>query len=286
VPVLIEVEELATALEGAAPLIVGDVRWTLGGPPGSEEFEAGHIPGAQWVDLEHELSAPASGPGGRHPLPSVEVFEQAMRRIGISSDSAVVVCDSANALAASRLWWMLTDAGHTQVRVLNGGVAAWRSAGRPLETGAARPAAPGDFVAALGHRRLVVADEVAVALARDDPAVVVDVRAPERYSGATEPIDPVAGHIPGAVNLPSMAHVDGSGRFLPPTDLAARFASVGVDGSSIVYCGSGITAAHTVLALAHAGVEDAGLYAGSWSDWISDPARPVAGGQEPSRQEP
>jgi thiosulfate/3-mercaptopyruvate sulfurtransferase len=279
--VLIEVDELAAALETEQRPVVADVRWNLAGPPGLPEFEAGHIPGAQWVDLEQELSAPPRGPGGRHPLPAVEVFEQAMRRIGIRAGSAVVVCDAANALAASRLWWMLTDAGHEDVRVLNGGVAAWRAAGLPVETGPAVPVSTGDFAATVGRRRLVLADEVAVALAAAEPAVVVDVRAAERYSGETEPMDPVAGHIPGAVNLPSMANVDASGRFLDPDTLAERYAAAGVDTSSIVYCGSGITAAHTLLALARAGMGDAGLYAGSWSDWISDPARPVATGTEP-----
>ena len=279
--VLIEAEELAGLLHQDSTPVVADVRWTLGGPPGLPEFEAGHIPGAQWVDLENELSAPPHGPGGRHPLPAVEVFERAMRRIGVSSGRSVVVYDAASALAASRLWWMLTDAGHEDVRVLNGGWAAWRAAQLPVEAGAARAVSPGDFTARLGQRRLYVADEVMVALAAPDPAVVVDVRAAERYSGETEPMDPVAGHIPGAVNLPSTANLDASGRFLTPEVLAERFAAARVDTSSIVYCGSGITAAHTLLALAHAGLGDGGLYAGSWSDWISDPARPVATGERP-----
>ena len=279
--VLIEAQELAELLRQDRAPVVADVRWSLGGPPGRPQFEAGHIPGSQWVDLENELSAAPHGPGGRHPLPAVEVFEQAMRRIGVSDGRTVVVCDAANALAASRLWWMLTDAGHDDVRVLNGGVAAWTAAGLPVETGAAAPVAPGDFTARLGQRRLHLADEVLVALAVPDPRVLVDVRAAERYSGETEPMDPVAGHIPGAINLPSMANVDASGKFLAPDVLAERFAAARVDESAIVYCGSGITAAHTLLALEHAGVRDAGLYAGSWSDWINDPARPVATGERP-----
>jgi len=279
--VLIEAQELAEQLRRDQGPVVADVRWSLGGPSGRPQFEAGHIPGSQWVDLENELSAAPYGPGGRHPLPAVEVFEQAMRRIGVSDGRTVVVCDAANALAASRLWWMLTDAGHDDVRVLNGGVAAWTAAGLPVETGEAAPVAPGDFRARLGQRRLHLADEVLVALAAPDPRVVVDVRAAERYSGETEPMDPVAGHIPGAINLPSMANVDASGKFLAPDVLAERFAAARVDASAIVYCGSGITAAHTLLALEHAGVRDAGLYAGSWSDWINDPARPVATGERP-----
>jgi thiosulfate/3-mercaptopyruvate sulfurtransferase len=279
--VLIEVEELAAALAGDRPPVVADVRWTLGGPPGLEDFEGGHIPGARWVDLERELSGPPVGLGGRHPLPSVEVFQRAMRRIGLSADTAVVVCDAADALAASRLWWLLTDSGHADVRVLNGGVAAWRAAGLPLETGSAGPDIEGDFVARTGQRRQLDAAQVGEALARPVPAVVVDVRAAERYSGATEPIDPVAGHIPGAVNLPSMANVTVDGKFLPASELAARYAAAGVGETAIVYCGSGVTAAHTLLALAQTGIPDAHLYPGSWSDWISDRSRPVATGDQP-----
>lgn len=279
--VLIEPDELARLLASDDPTVVADVRWSLGGPPGLAEFEAGHVPGAQWVDLEHELSSEHVGAGGRHPLPEVAVFEQAMRRIGVGPDTTVVVCDAANALAASRLWWLLTDAGHDRVRVLNGGFAAWRAAGLPVAEGPAPVATPGDFVAHPGHRRRAVAEDVTAALDREDPPVVVDVRAAERYSGATEPMDPVAGHIPGAVNLPSMANVDAGGKFLDATVLTERFAAAGVDGSSIVYCGSGITAAHTLLALAQTGQPDAVLYAGSWSDWVSDPARPVATGEQP-----
>jgi len=278
VSVLIEPEELARALDSDHPPVVADVRWTLGGAPGVAEFEAGHLPAAQWVDLEQELSAPPVGPGGRHPLPSAAVFQGAMRRIGVSSTSSVVVCDAANALAAARLWWLLTDAGHAGVRVLNGGVAGWRAAGLPVETGPGAPNTAGDFVAVPGQRQHVDAAEVATALADSEAPVVLDVRAAERYSGAVEPLDPVAGHIPGAINLPSMANVDSTGRFLAAETIAERYAAAGVDASSIFYCGSGITAAHTLLALAAAGLPDGKLYAGSWSDWVRDPARPVSTG--------
>lgn len=278
--VLVEPQDLARDLGSPQPPVVADVRWTLGGPSGRGDFEAGHIPGAQWVDLEHELSGTPAGTGGRHPLPAVEVFEAAMRRIGVSETSPVVVCDGANAMAAARLWWLLTDAGHPWVRVLNGGVAAWRAAGLPLESGPAAALTPGDFSARPGQRRQVDAAGVQAALSRSEQPVVVDVRAPERYRGDNEPLDPVAGHIPGAVNLPSMANVDGAGRFLSAEAIAARYAEAGVTGSSIVYCGSGITAAHTLLALARAGLDDAQIYPGSWSDWVSDPRRPVAVGDQ------
>jgi thiosulfate/3-mercaptopyruvate sulfurtransferase len=275
---LIEASELARLLETGPMPVLADVRWTLGGPPGLPDFERAHLPGAQYVDLEQELSA-EPGEGGRHPLPAPAVFQQAMRRIGVNKDSVVVVYDGGNALAAARLWWMLTDAGHTSVRVLNGGVAAWAAASLPLETGAAAQVAPGDFVAAAGHRSLLGAAEVAAMLGQPSSASLIDVRAADRYAGESEPIDPVAGHIPGAINLPSMANIGPDGRFLEPAVIAARYAEVGQ--APVVYCGSGITAAHTLLALYEVGVQDAAIYAGSWSDWITDPSRPVATGRTP-----
>ena len=275
--VLIGAEELARALGSDRPPVVADVRWSLGGPPGRPEFEAGHIHGSQWVDLEAELSAPP-GAGGRHPLPAPGVLESALRRIGIGEGSAVVVCDAGNALAASRLWWLLTDATDLDVRVLDGGLTAWTAAGLPLETGPAPVPERGDVVASPGRRRQLDGAEVAGLLTAEQAPLLVDVRAAERYAGTTEPVDPVAGHIPGAVNLPSMAHVGPDGRFAPPAVLADRFAAAGVDGSAVVYCGSGITAAHTLLALEHAGISGTAIYPGSWSDWITDPTRPVATG--------
>jgi len=280
VSILIEADDLFEALASPRPPVVADVRWILGGPPGLSQFEAGHLPEAQWVSLETELSAPP-GPGGRHPLPAPEVFQAAMRRIGVGVDTAVVVCDGANALAAARLWWMLTDASDLPVRVLNGGVAAWDAAGLPIERGPAKSTPSGDFVASPGRRRQVDGDELAALLTAEPGRVVVDARAPERYSGATEPIDAVAGHIPGAVNLPSLDNLDGDGRFLTPELLTERYAAAGVGDSSVVYCGSGITAAHTLLALDQVGVRGAAIYPGSWSDWITDAARPVATGETP-----
>ena len=276
--VLIEAAELAELLGADPAVVVADVRWTLGGPPGLPEFEAGHLPAAQWVDLERELSGPP-GVGGRHPLPSPEVFQHAMRRIGVKSDSTVIGYDGGNAMAAARLWWMLTDAGHESVRVLNGGVAAWRAQHLPLVTGPAAQVAPGNFVAEPGHRLQLDRAEVAALLGRPGAAQLVDVRAADRYAGESEPIDPVAGHIPRAVNVPSMANLGPDGRFLPPAVIADRYADL--DEELVVYCGSGITAAHTVLALAEAGRPEAAIYAGSWSDWIRDPNLPVATGHTP-----
>ena len=269
--VLIEPDELAAMIISDQPPILADVRWRLGGPPGRQEYEAGHLPGAQYVDLETELAAPP-GAGGRHPLPDPAVFEQAMRRIGVRADSLVVAYDAATSQAAARLWWLLTDAGHRRVRVLNGGLAAWRNAGLVIESGTPQAVGPGDFLARPGQRAQWSGEEIAGSLDRSAAPLLVDVRAAERYAGSHEPIDPVAGHIPGAVNLPTTDNVDPDGRFLPAELLAERFAGVGPD--AVFYCGSGVTAVHGLLALEVAG-GSAALYPGSWSEWITDPARPV-----------
>jgi thiosulfate/3-mercaptopyruvate sulfurtransferase len=277
-PVLIEPAELAALLDSTEPPALADVRWTLGGPPGRGEFESGHLPGAHWVDLETELSGPP-GAGGRHPLPGAAVFTAAMRRIGVRARRPVVAYDGATSLAAARLWWLLTDAGHASVRVLNGGFAAWVAEGGGVERGPDRPGEAGDFVARPGARPRVTGEELRSLLERPDPPPVVDVRAAERYSGAIEPHDPVAGHIPGARNLPSMTSLDERGRFLPAEELSRRFAAVAA--SPVLYCGSGITAAHSLLAMTAAGREDGHIYPGSWSEWIQDPTRPVATGPQP-----
>jgi thiosulfate/3-mercaptopyruvate sulfurtransferase len=274
--VLIEPVELAQQLIGPHPPTLADVRWTLGGPPGLPEYEAEHIPGAHWVDLERDLSDPP-GAGGRHPLPDPARFQAAMRAIGVRADRAVVAYDADSSLAAARLWWLLTDSGHEAVRALNGGLAAWRAAGLATESGPAHPVESGDFVARPGRRAQLTADDIGVDLTGDRQLRLVDVRAPERYSGESEPIDPVAGHIPGAVNLPTTGNLDAEGRFLDESVIARRFADAGVDTEAVLYCGSGITAAHALLALESAGLTGA-IYAGSWSDWITDPRRPVAVG--------
>ena len=273
-PPLIGVDALARRLPGAEPVVLADVRWTLGGPSGRPDYEAGHLPGAHWVDLEHELSGHPVGPGGRHPLPDVEVLAAALRRLGVRAEVPVVVYDAATSLAAARLWWLLVDAGHPDVRVLDGGFAAWQRAGQPVETGPDRGAEPGDFVPRPGVLGRVDAGGVAALLDAGTP--VVDVRAGERYRGEHEPLDPVAGHIPGAVNRPSPGNQTPDGHFRVPAEIAARFA--GLD-EPVLYCGSGITAAHTLLALRSAGL-DGRIYPGSWSDWVSDPDRPVATGPD------
>ena len=277
-PVLISSTELAARLaRGADDLVLADVRWTLGGPPGLPEFEAGHLPGAVWVDLETELSGPP-GDGGRHPLPDPDVFAAAVRRIGVDASSEVVVYDGASSLAAARLWWLLTDAGHGHVRVLDGGYAGWLAEERPVQTGPAGAVRAGTFEPRPGHRRTLGAAEILAAVRAGHPGspTLVDVRARERFTGATEPVDPVAGHIPGAVNRPSMANLDESAHFRPAAEIAAAYAGL---ADPVLYCGSGITAAHALLALESAGRTDGRIYPGSWSDWIRDPDRPVATGE-------
>lgn len=266
-------------LDQLGSVTVLDVRWKLGGPPGEQEFLRGHVPGASYVDLEADLSDPP-GERGRHPMPEVQRFEDAMRRCGVRNDRPVVVYDDNFGNAATRAWWLLRYHGHREVRVLDGGYAWWVRSGGPVEEGPVTADA-GDFSAEPGHLPLVDA-EGAARLARD--GVLLDARAPERFRGEVEPIDPVAGHIPGAVNLPSAGNLVGPdrgspGRFLPADDLAGGYARVGVraDVEVGVYCGSGVTATHDIFALALLG-RTAALYPGSWSEWVADPDRPVATG--------
>ncbi|MDI5965935.1 sulfurtransferase [Streptantibioticus silvisoli] len=251
-----------------------DVRWQLGGPSGRPDYEAGHLPGARYVDLDTELAG-RPGRAGRHPLPDLDVFTTAMRRAGVCDDLPVVVYDGGQGWAAARAWWLLRWAGHRDVRVLDGGLPAWSG---PLETGdvAGRP---GDFTARPGGMPLLSADEAA-GLART--GVLLDARAAERYRGDVEPVDRIGGHIPGAVSAPTAANTGPEGRLLPAAELAERFGRLGAtEGVGAgVYCGSGVSAAHQVLAMAVAG-RPAALYVGSWSEWSADPAREVATGPQP-----
>jgi thiosulfate/3-mercaptopyruvate sulfurtransferase len=278
--VLIAAPELAELLRSDQPPIIADVRWSLGGPPGRPDFEASHIPGAVWVDLETQLAGPP-GTGGRHPLPTVAIFEEAMRGIGVCQDSLVVAYDAANSQAAARLWWLLTDAGHRLVKVLDGGFAAWRTAGLPTVSGLSAPARRGDFTANPGQRPQLAGAEISARLGRPDAPTLIDVRTPERYAGENEPIDPVAGHIPGAISLPWVLNVNADGRFRPAAEIAKSYAEAGGNQDAVLYCGSGVTATHSLLALESAGLGAIALYPGSWSDWITDPSRPIATGTDP-----
>jgi thiosulfate/3-mercaptopyruvate sulfurtransferase len=293
---LITVAQLAGLLAaGEAPALL-DVRYRLGGPPGIESYAAGHLPGAVYVDIGRDLAAPP-GAGGRHPMPAADAFQAAMRRAGVREGRLAVVYDDADSMAAARAWWLLRYFGHEQVRVLDGGFRAWTQAGQLSEAGS-QPRSPvpaGDFTARPGHMPLLDA-AAAAGLART--GLLLDARAGERYRGETEPVDPVAGHIPGAVSAPTTQNLNPDGTFRPPADLAARFAGLGATSTTVTpsatlapdiasaalatgaYCGSGVTAAHEVLALTLAGIP-AALYVGSWSDWLTGPSRPVATGPAP-----
>jgi thiosulfate/3-mercaptopyruvate sulfurtransferase len=251
-----------------------DVRYQLGGPGGPGLYAEGHVPGAVYVDMDTALADPP-GKRGRHPLPDVAVFEAAMRKAGVSADRPVVVYDDWQGRAAARCWWLLRHHGHRDVRVLDGGWSAWVDAGGAVETGA-RLTRPGDFTARPGALPTVTAEEVPAFVER---AVLIDARAPERFRGEVEPVDPVAGHIPGAVNVPTGVNVRADGTFRSPEELLSLYAVEAVTSEAEVgvYCGSGVTAAHNILALASAGI-DATLYPGSWSEWITDESRPIATG--------
>lgn len=247
---------------------VVDVRWYLGGPPGFEAYRAGHIPGAVYLDVDTDLSAPASPEAGRHPLPTPEAFAASLGKVGLVEGQPVVTYDDRGGSVAARLWWMLASLGEP-VAVLDGGLAAWTG---PLRTDepAVTPVtrAPREWPPDL----FVDADFVA-----STSATVLDARTAERFAWGDPDVDPRPGHIPGAVSAPWAGNLDGdSGRFLPPHALRARYEPLG--GSFIAYCGSGVTACHDLLALRVAGIEDVALYPGSWSQWGADPGRPARTG--------
>ncbi len=272
---LVDVGTLAAELAGAQPPVLIDVRWSLAGPPGIEAYHAGHLPGARFADLDTELAG-RRGAGGRHPLPEAVDFEGLMRRLGVRNDSAVVVYDAADGVPAARAWWDIRYFGHDDVRVLDGGYAAWVAAG--LQVTPDVPAVePGDFEASAGGLPLLDADSAARLAAN---GVLIDVRVGERFRGEMEPVDPIAGHIPGAVNLPTGGNVGPDGKFLDTETLAERFDALRLgDGVEVgAYCGSGVNAAHTAFAMTIAGLPTPALYVGSWSNWIADGSRPIATG--------
>lgn len=261
------------------PPVLLDVRWRLAGPPARADYEKAHLPGAVFVDLDTDLAAPP-GPAGRHPLPDPAVLQTVLRDAGVNADDKVVAYDDRDGSVAARAWWLLRWAGHRDVAVLDGGYAAWVGEERPVTANIPIPA-PGDIVVTPGGMPVLDADEAA-AVAGD--GVLLDARAPERYRGDVEPIDPRAGHIPGARNAPFAGHIGPDGRWRTPAELAARFHEFGIaqDVPVGAYCGSGVTASSVVLAIELAGVLDqpAALYAGSWSNWSADPARPAATGED------
>jgi thiosulfate/3-mercaptopyruvate sulfurtransferase len=257
------------------PPVVLDVRWSFGVDARPDDYSTGHIPGAVFVDLDKEL-ADRPGPDGRHPLPELGRFVEIMRQAGIADDSSVVCYDAGVGASAARAWWLLRQAGLADVRVLGGGLAAWRRAGHKLADGT-QPAPPGTLTVRAPLVEVIETDQV---LPFIENGVLLDARAEARFLGS-EPIDAVGGHIPGEINLPTSANVDTDGRFIGPDAVRARLAALGVPGSGTplaVYCGSGVTATHALLALASAGIA-AALYPGSWSAWISAGHRPVARGE-------
>lgn len=249
---------------------------------GRLEFAHGHIPGACYLHLDEDLSAPASKSRGRHPLPEPETLAEALRAAGVKAGEQVVAYDIQGGPYAARLWWMLRWLGHEAVAVLDGGKAAWIAAGLPVEVGQGTHRERGDFaVVSVDATRAVDADQV-LANIGDPHSLVVDARSPERFRGEPNALDPVAGHIPGARNRFFKDNLDADGRFKPAEQLRAEFAAVlgsHAPGEVVLQCGSGVTACHNALAMEIAGLEGARLYPGSWSQWIADPARPVATGE-------
>ena len=277
--VLVGVEDLAAELGSGRRVVLLDVRWALGDERGHERYLEGHLPGAVYVDLDSELADPPSPERGRHPLPSVQRLQAAARRWGIRTGDAVVAYDAAGGLAAARAWWLLRWGGMDDVRLLDGGLRAWTRAGRPVEQDDVVPE-PGDVVLT-GDGMPVLTLEQAAALPTAG-GVLLDARAAERYRGEVEPVDPRAGHVPGAISAPTTDTLTDDRTFRTAAELTERFARLGVaPGATVgVYCGSGVTAAHEIAALAHVGVE-AALWPGSWSQWSADPERPAVTGSDP-----
>lgn len=280
---IVSVDWLAKRL-GSDDVVIADCRFELADPTaGRRAYDEAHIPGAIYFDLDQDLSSPARGPGGRHPLPPVEQTVALFGRAGIGDGVKVVCYDAQRGMIAARLWWMLRYLGHREVALLDGGYDAWLAAGHPVSAEVTVPT-PRIFVPRLQSDMIATQDEVRAITAETEPTatVLIDARAPERYRGEVEPLDPVAGHIPGAVNVPWEAHVDGSGRFLSPAALAEQYAGV-IDNATdtIVHCGSGVSGCVNILGLEQAGRPGARLYVGGWSDWCSDPANRVATGPEP-----
>lgn len=301
---LIDVESLRTRLADGEAITILDVRWALGDPNGYQHYLDGHIPGGVYVDLERELAAPGVPGQGRHPLPDPDQFEQAARRWGIDDGGVVVAYDDNGSMSAARLWWLLRDAGHEQVYLLDGGLGAWKQAGYPVET-SMTTTSPGSVRLASGRMPRI---SMAEAGRYSEGGVLLDARAAERYRGEAEPADPRAGHIPGARNAPTSQNLTADGHFRPATELRGRFERLGAlewsgaferlgtserpgalerpgatgseeGAGTAVYCGSGITAAHEIAALEIAGIK-AALYPGSWSQWSNHPQLPVATGPE------
>src|SRR5262245_32774049 len=275
---LISADSLRTLLASGKPLVLLDCGFDLTDPSaGARAFAQGHLPGAQYADLDRDLSAPKNGRNGRHPLPSREAFAATVARWGVRPGVAVVCYDDQGAPYAARAWWMLRWIGHDEVAVLDGGRAAWLAAGGALDDAAppAPPTGAAPYPLSATTMPAVTADQLLALLGK---AAIVDARSAERFRGEVEPLDPVAGHIPGARNRFHKDNLQPDGRFRGAPELRAAFAPFGEPTSCVHQCGSGVTACHNLLAMEHAGLAGSALYPGSWSEWCADPGRPIARG--------
>lgn len=264
---LISAGELAELINNPGMVIV-DCRFSLADPQaGARQYLAGHIPGAHYLGLEPDLAAPVARHGGRHPLPQLPAFQSLMRQIGVSDNGPVIVYDASGGAFAARLWWLLRYFGHSNVRVLDGGFQAWQGAGFAVSD--VQPvSAPGNFSAQAEPNQIVAYGQVK-SLSAAGGVLLIDSREEKRYLGLEEPIDPVAGHIPGAINKPWQQALGAEGLFLAQSEQQARWELIENPANAIVYCGSGVTACVNLLSMALAGIEGAKLYPGSWSDWCS-----------------
>lgn len=278
---LISVTALGDALEGGADILLVDCGYDLADPDkGRREHAEGHLPGAHYLELGTDLSGEMTGSNGRHPLPDRDVFAARMRALGLKQGQQVVAYDGAGNFYAARLWWMMRWIGHEAVAVLDGGKAAWIEAGLPLETGEVAEGPPGDFAASTPLvPDVATADEVLENIG-EGRFQVLDARDPARFAGGPDALDPVSGHIPGARNRFFRDNLGSNGRFRAAEELAAEFTALLGGKPAILQCGSGVTACHNALAMEIAGIPGARLYPGSWSEWISDPARPIATGED------
>ncbi len=276
---LIEADDLFKHLNNPCWVIV-DCRFDLTNPDwGFEDYQRGHIPGSVYAHLDHDLSAPPTPDTGRHPLSSPSEFATTLERLGISNDSQVVALDTSGGSFAARLWWMLKWLGHNSVAVLNGGWNAWKSKGFPIAQGI-ESKQRGKFIPHPQSGKYVTTHEL-IQLMGNPTFKLVDARAPQRYRGEFEPLDPVAGHIPGSINRFHENNLARAGKLKPAELLRKEFEEILGETPPhqvIVYCGSGVTSCHHLLAMEYAGIQGAKLYAGSWSEWIRDPNRPIETG--------
>jgi thiosulfate/3-mercaptopyruvate sulfurtransferase len=270
------------SLIGNPGVAILDCRFDLAAPgAGRQAYLREHIRGARYADLNRDLSGPVTSSSGRHPLPAPDLIAARLGELDVGDSSQVIAYDEANGAFAARAWWLLRWLGHAKVAVLDGGSRAWIAAGGALDSGEPQGGAVQRFTPRIDHEAVLSTVELIEAL-KDQRRLLVDARAEERFTGAVEPLDPVAGHVPGAINHPFAANLSGDGRFLPPDELERRWLArlAGAEpGKVIAMCGSGVTACHNLLALELAGLNGAKLYAGSWSEWIRDPKRPVTRGK-------